>query len=123
VNASDAPSSGGGDNGPAENPLDDLRVSIAVPEIITVRMVDATAFADYEVGFFAAGLFATFAGGFFIAGVSALAMGSAVFVVVLFLVLTLLFTALMLGAVGYMLEKRRAMLSKSKSIPFRRSAG
>lgn len=108
------------DTPPADNPVNALRVSVTVPETITIRMIDATAFNDYELAFFMAGVFASFASGFLVAAIAALSSdgdSSAP----LFFSLSALFALFMTGAVVQMLRKRRTMVGRQTSIPFSRS--
>lgn len=56
------------DDNPSSNPLSSsLNIVVSVPEAIEIKMVDASALADYEIWFFISSLLSSALIGFFVA--------------------------------------------------------
>jgi hypothetical protein len=100
---------------PIPNPVGDaFNVSVLVPEQISIRMVDASALADYEYHIFVASLFASGTVGFLVPCVQEFkASGN---LAVPFLLLTLLLGAVFIVSLGIALFKRRSLRKSGREI-------
>jgi hypothetical protein len=89
-------------------------VSISFPESVVIKMVDASALNDYELGLFFSSVFF---GGFI--GFAVAAVQSAM--ATTYVVLTAMFAVLAIVAFGWALSKRRKMTSRLRAFKLRTS--
>ena len=103
---------------PSDNPVpgDDISVTLSVPETVEIKMVEATALADYEILFFISACFFSAFAGFLVASLQAAEHTHApwmAFTAVLFLAFIIF--------VWWTLSKRRLLVTKrSKSLRYKR---
>lgn len=85
-------------------------VNISFPESVVIKMVDATALNDYEIGLFFSSVFASAFFGFLVGFFQAPANEAKLYgvIAIVFAIVTLFFF-------GWALMKRRRMTSRSKS--------
>lgn len=102
-----------------ENPLAGLDVVINVPEVVRVRMVDASALEEYEIWIFVASLLASFATAFLVAWIQATDPKSPL---VGYLMWTFLAFAVLFGLAFLVAMRKRYLLkTKGKDIKLRTS--
>ncbi len=103
---------------PSDNPApgDDISITLSVPETVEIKMVEATALADYEILFFISACFFSAFAGFFVASLQA-NEHTRVPWIAFTIILLLAFLIFLL----WTLRKRRLLATKrSKSLRYRR---
>jgi hypothetical protein len=97
----------------SENPsAGDFNISLSIPKQIEIRMVDASTLSDYEIWFFASSSLLSFVVGFTVAfsqEADAKAKG-------IYLVVTLIFVALLVGCLIMTFVKRYCLRKKGKTV-------
>jgi hypothetical protein len=91
-------------------------VSISFPESVVIKMVDATALNDYEVGLFFSSLFASVFVGFLVAFIQDPARPA------MLVIVALIFGFSGFGFFVWALSKRRRMTARSRSFKLRTSS-
>ena len=105
------------DESPAENLYPTpFGLNISFPEVIKIRMVDASALADYEVLIIFTGLFCNISCGF---GVT---LATSENPSKLLVVITILFSLLTIGFLVWALMKRRSMTRRAKEFKVKTSS-
>lgn len=98
---------------PSDNPYaQGLNVTVSLPETVDVRMVDASALADYEVLFFISSVLASAVSGFAVAYIQADDPKQAKLRLIFTTILAILFAIL----ISWTLLKRRSLARKSKTV-------
>jgi hypothetical protein len=88
----------------------DFDIAISIPEVLEIKMVDASALSDYEIWFFASGSMLTFLTGFAVAWFQEQDSRAGR----ILLVAVTVFFVLFAGAFSMTIVKRRAIRRKSR---------
>jgi hypothetical protein len=95
----------------------DFAVSVSVPEVIEIRMVDASTLSDYEIWFFASGGFLTFAVAFLVAYIQEMDPKVATVLLIVAVLFGVVFALFLIMT----LVKRHALRKKGRTIQLRTS--